>query len=130
MEPTQNGDENQEKAPSLPPRPVVPFTHRKDSQAPLTNGSQGLHLTPFSSEAVWDRRNRIRPKSPRVPFVGRTAAEPGTKRPAADAPHGKRRFLAFFRSRRKGRSRVINFILLPLAILLTAAALVYILKFL
>ncbi|MFZ4779184.1 MAG: hypothetical protein ACOYM3_27800 [Terrimicrobiaceae bacterium] len=110
----------------------MPITHRKDQPGPLTNSGQGLRLTPFSSEAVWDRRNRIRPKSPKIPFAAGDfgTAEPFTGDPAAEQHHGKRRLFAFFRSRRKGRYRIINFILLPLAILLTAAALVYILKFL
>ncbi len=133
MDARQNGDE-EEVSKKPPIRPVIPTTPRKEQPSPIKNSGQGLRLTPFSTEAVWDRRNRIMPKAPKIPFSpsggGFGVAGTGTKVPVPEKHHGRRRIFAFFRSRRKGRSRVINFILLPLAILLTAAALIYILKFL
>ena len=96
-------------------------------------GEPGLQLTPTSREPVWARRNRICPKSPKVPFVQppKTSEAPGMA-PGSTVPprHGsKRGIIAFFRSRRQGRSRILNFILLPIAIAIAFAAILILFKF-
>ncbi|TSA36143.1 MAG: hypothetical protein D4R65_02960 [Verrucomicrobiaceae bacterium] len=91
-----------------------------------------LHLVP--EEPVWERENRIRPKSPKIPFQEplKTEVTPGPD--PALLPKAKSRtghsLPHFFRSRRKGRYRVINFLVLPLAVLLTFLLIIVILKFL
>jgi hypothetical protein len=93
----------------------------------------GLQLTPTSREPVWARRNRICPKSPKVPFVQppRTIEAPGLASGTSIPPrHGSRRgIIAFFRSRRQGRSRILNYIVLPIAILLALALIFVLFKF-
>lgn len=91
-----------------------------------------LHLVP--EEQVWERENRIRPKAPKIPFQDplKTVVTPGPD--PSVLPHIKsragHRFLHFFRSRRKGRYRVINFIVLPIAVLLTFFLIFCMIKFL
>jgi len=92
----------------------------------------GLQLTP--TEPVWARRNRICPKSPKVPFETLPSMgheSPETSQSAAYVPQHQRRrgFIAFFRSRRKGSSRVLNFIILPIAALIALAVILLLLIF-
>jgi hypothetical protein len=93
----------------------------------------GLQLTPTSREPIWERRNRICPKSPKVPFEepSRTIEAPGSAPGTTFAPrHGSRRgLIAFFRSRRQGRTRVLNYIVLPIAVLLALALIFVLFKF-
>lgn len=93
-----------------------------------------LHLASTTKEPRWALRNRICPKSPKVPFdqPPRTTEAPGAPHPPDYVPrHVQRRgIIAFFRSRRKGRSRILNFILLPIAVLLAFLAILALFKFL
>lgn len=91
-----------------------------------------LHLVP--EEPVWERENRIRPKEPKAPFAHplQTKIPPG-KDPSFLPPARSRtghRFHHFFGSRRKGRYRIINFLVLPLAVLLTLLLILWMFKFL
>lgn len=91
-----------------------------------------LHLVP--EEPVWERENRIRPKEPKVPFRHplKTSVTPGPNPsflPKVKSRSGHR-FLHFFKSRRKGRYRVINFLVLPVAVFLAFLLVFWILKFL
>ncbi len=93
----------------------------------------GLHLNRKPNEAVFQRA--IPPSQPRTPFdsafSGDASLSPAGA-PIRPARHhrSRRGLLALLRSRRKGRQRVINFILLPLAVLAATAIVVWILKFL
>jgi len=94
--------------------------------------SPRLHLVP--EEPIWERGNRIRPKEPKIPFQEplKTSVPPGqdpSYSPAARSRTGHS-FLHFFRSRRKGRYRIINFLVLPLAVLLTFLLILWMMKFL
>ncbi|MEI8313359.1 MAG: hypothetical protein WCH98_21635 [Verrucomicrobiota bacterium] len=119
------------------PAAKVTLTPRKatmptGSREPVDDPS--LRLAPTNKEPVWARRNRICPKSPKVPFEQppRTVEAPGTQHPPEYVPrHAQRRgIIAFFRSRRKGRSRILNFILLPIAVVLAFLAILAMFKFL
>lgn len=89
----------------------------------------GLQLTPTSREPVWARRNRILPKSPRVPFEQppKQGEALGTSVPSRRG--SKRGIIAFFRSRRQGRSRILNYIVLPIAVLIALALIFVLFKF-
>jgi len=93
-----------------------------------------LRLAPTTKEPRWALRNRICPKSPKVPFEQppRTVEAPGATQPPDYVPRhvSRRGIIAFFRSRRKGRSRILNFILLPIAVVLAFLAILALFKFL
>ena len=91
-----------------------------------------LQLTPI--EPVWARRNRICPKSPKVPFESppsKGVDAPAASQSTAYVPHhhGRRGLVAFFRSRRKGSSRILNFIVLPIAVLIASTVILLLLIF-
>ncbi len=133
MDPKESGAAGEDSA-----RPgqaaKVPITPRKAAMPTFSENPEdpGLQLSPTSNEAVWERKNRIRPKSPKVPFdhSPKITGLHGTA-PKIAGLHGippkitplarhasKRGILAFFLSRRKGRSRVWNLILLPAAVVI------------
>jgi hypothetical protein len=154
MDPKESGAAGEDSA-----RPgqaaKVPITPRKAAM-PSAGGEPAdpsLQLSPTSDEAVWERKNRIRPKSPKVPFdhspktSGVYATAPKTAeshpiQPKVAGLHGippkitpvqrqkrKRGILAYFLSRRKGRSRVWNLILLPAAIAIASLAIFFLFRF-
>ena len=122
-----DGPEPASKVPLTPRKAAVPSASEEVADSGL------LHLSPTSNEAAWKRRNRIRPKSPKVPFDAPPKIADATGTPQKTAPlprHPARRgFLAFFRSRRKGRSRIWNLILLPAAALIAALVIFFLLKY-
>lgn len=134
MDGMESGAEREDSAKSEP-APRVAITPRKASM-PTGSGEiedVGLQLTPTSREPIWERRNRICPKSPKVPFEQppRTTDAPGLA-PGTTIPprHGSRRgLIAFFRSRRQGRARVLNYIVLPITVLLALALIFVLFKF-
>lgn len=110
----------------------IPITPRKSN---TTDDPAALQLHTVPEEAVWERENRIRPKEPKIPFGHplKTVSAPGLDRMAPLLPYksrSKHSLLRFFRSRRKGGYRIVNFLVLPIAVLLTAAVIVWLLKFL
>jgi len=134
MDPKESGAAGEDSA-RPGPAAKVPLTPRKAAMPTFsgeTNDS-GLQLSSTSNEAVWKRKNRIRPKSPKIPFdhPSRITEAPGSPQktisPARHAPG--RGLLAFFRSRRKGRSRVWNLILLPAAIVIAFLVIFFLFKF-
>jgi len=129
MEPPTSGEENIRQG--KPSGEKIAISPRKET---LVGGEPAprLHLAP--EEPIWERGNRIRPKAPKIPFHDplKTAGNPGpdpSVLPQVKSRAG-RRFLHFFRSRRKGRYRVINFIVLPIAVLLTFLVIFCMIKFL
>ena len=135
MDPKESGAAGEDSA-SSEPAAKVPLTPRK-AAVPSSSGEvadSGLRqLSPSRNEAVWDRKNRIRPKSPKIPFdhPPKIADATGTPQKTAPLPRhpARRGFLAFFRSRRKGRSRIWNLILLPAAALIAALVIFFLLKY-
>lgn len=120
--------------PSCAEPPKVPLAPRKAAMFPPGENipETGLHLTPTSNEPAWARRNRICPKSPKVPFGHQKNPESpsGTPAPADQTRRGSNRgLIAFFRNRQLGRSRILNFIFLPIAVLLAFAAILVLFKF-
>jgi len=126
MEPLPSGQENRAKG-----RPKITVVPRKENFA---DNDSALHLHVVPEEAIWERGNRIRPKAPRIPFQAplKTEVTPGPASARHPAAHGRtgHSIQRFFKSRRKGRYRVINFIVLPLAVLLAFLLILWILKFL
>jgi|GEM_PF-2842205 len=113
----------------------LPLAPRK-AAIPSCSGDVAEPERPLPSptnEPIWKRRNRIRPKSPRVPFdhpFKITGPSEIPQKATSSPRHGaKRGVLAFFLSRRKGRSRVLNFILLPVALLLAFLAIFFLFRF-
>ena len=92
-----------------------------------------INLPPLPQETHRAHEMRIRPKEPKTPFVREAAkiAEPqsGTTGILTGRKKHRRAFLSFFRSRRKGSYRIMNFIVLPIAFALTVAFIVWLLKF-
>ena len=134
METKESGAAGEESAKSEP-ADKVPITPRKAAR-PSPAGDiieSELQLTPTSNEAVWKRKNRIRPKSPKSPFdhPARPAGVPTIpQKITALRRHGpKRGLIGFFRSRRKGRYRILNFIVLPAAILIASLGILLLFKF-
>jgi hypothetical protein len=116
------------------PAAKVAITPRKASMPTGTEESldYGLQLTPI--EPAWTRRNRICPKAPKVPFEtppskGHEAQESSQSAAYVPRHHGRRGLISFFRSRRKGSSRVVNFIVLPIAVLIASAVIILLLIF-
>ena len=164
MDPKESGAAGEDSA-RPEPAAKVPLTPRKAAM-PSASGDAaepGLHLSPTSNEAAWERKNRIRPKSPKVPFdhspkitdlhgVQPKITELHGIQPKITELHGiqpkitelhgippkitsvprhepRRGLLAFFRSRRKGRSRVWNLILLPIAVVIAFLVIFFLFKF-
>ena len=135
MDPKESGAAGEDSA-RPEPAAIVRLTPRK-AAVPSTSGEvadSGLRqLSPSRNEAVWERKNRIRPKSPKIPFDHPPKIADATGTPQKTAPlsrHAARHgFLAFFRSRRKGRTRIWNLILLPAAVIIAALAIFFLFKF-
>jgi hypothetical protein len=135
MDPKESGAAGEDSA-RPEPAAKVPLTPRKAAM-PTSSGEladPGLQLSPTSKEAAWERKNRIRPKSPKIPFDHPskiTEAPPGIPQKSASLPrHVPRRgLLAFFLNRRKGRSRVWNLILLPAAVVIAFLVILFLFKF-
>ncbi|MEI6280238.1 MAG: hypothetical protein WCQ16_12785 [Verrucomicrobiae bacterium] len=73
--------------------------------------------------------NRIRPIEPRVPFEHPLTTVPADGSGELPGKHKRiHRFKYFFKSRRRGHHRVVTFIILPLAVLLTIVFIFVILK--
>ncbi len=125
MEPLPSGQEKTPKG-----RPKITIVPRKEHSS---DNDSALHLHVVPEEAIWERGNRIRPKEPKQPFHHplKTTVTPGhppsLSKTKDRAGHS---LIHFFRSRRKGRYRIINFIVLPLAVLLALLLIIMILKFL
>ena len=103
---------------------------RQHAVAPIRGRGQPLSA-PKQHTAL---ETRIRPNEPKVPF-GRPlktaiADGSGTLPARAEKHGGHHGFLGFFKSRHKGPQRIVTFLLLPLAILLTCALIFVILKIL
>lgn len=118
------------------PPAKVALTPRKAAMptaGAAAGGDAGLSLEKTGGEPIWKRRNRICPKSPKVPFETppRTTEAPGAPTTPGYVPRyvSRRGIMAFFRSRRKGRTRILNFILLPVAITLAFLAIYALFKF-
>lgn len=106
---------------------IVVSTQKKRLRDHVEGG--GLQLNRKPNEPLFQRA--IPPSQPRTPFDGAPPVEPsGAPARPARQHRSRRGLLALLRSRRKGRQRIINFILLPLAVLASAALVVWILKFL
>ena len=106
---------------------IVP---RKDAcapAAPRVDGEDGRETV--APEPPAGLGSRVHPTEPKVPFAHplKTAVADGPGEPL-EMPKGSRRFRGFFKSRRLGRHRIVIFILLPLAFLLTAALVYLLLK--
>ena len=154
MDPKESGAAGEDSA-SPEPAAKVPLTPRKAAM-PTSGGETaepGLRLSPTSNEAAWERKNRIRPKSPKVPFdhSPKITDLHGNQPKIADLHgihpkitelHGippkitalprhepKRGLFAFFRSRRKGRTRVWNLILLPAAVIVAFLVILLLFRF-
>ena len=154
MDPKKSGAAGEDSA-SSEPAAKVPLTPRKAAMPTSggDTGEPGLRLSPTSNEAAWERKNRIRPKSPKVPFehspkitdlhgIQPKISDVHGIHPKITELHGippkitpvlrhepKRGLLAFFRSRRKGRSRVWNLILLPIAVAIAFLVIFLLFKF-
>lgn len=135
MDPKESGAAGEDSARPEPAAAKVRLTPRK-AAVPSSSGEvadPGLQLSPTSNEAVWERKNRIRPKSPKVPFdhPPKIADATGTPQKTAPLPRhpARRGLLSFFRSRRRGRSRVWNLILLPAATVIASLLVFLLLKF-
>lgn len=103
------------------------------SSSPLTIGPR-LKLSKSVFEPVWHQRGTPS-DSPKVPLIKTPTGTRGTgtkqaTRLSERRESKKRGILAFFGNRRKGRSRVVNLILLPLAAVITTVAVLFLLKIL
>lgn len=87
-----------------------------------------------SKEAVWARRNRICPQTPKIPFdqPPRSIGTPNSSHNTSYQPRHshKRGLFAFFKSHRKGKTRILNFLLLPIAVLAVFLAILVLFIFL
>lgn len=123
-----------EPAKSEPPARVA-ITPRKATM-PTASGEthESGQLSLQAREAVWTRRNRICPQTPKIPFTQppKSIGTPdGAHHTTYQPRHSSRRGLfAFFQSRRKGKSRILNFLLLPVAVLAAFLAILALFKFL
>ena len=116
------------------PAAKVPLTPRKASMPTGMEAAVKSGLQLARSEPVWTRRNRICPKSPKVPFEhppskGHDAPEDSQSSAYVPRHRPRRGLTAFFRSRRKGSFRVVNFIVLPIAVLIASAVILRLLIF-
>ena len=132
---SKESDAGGEDSARTEPAAKVALTPRK---ATMPTGSKeavesGLRLSLARSEPIWTRRNRICPKSPKVPFEQppRTSEATETSQTPAYLPRheARRGIIAFFRSRRNGRTRVLNFIFVPIALLIVFLAIFVLFKF-
>lgn len=123
-------EKTNEASKPLPKGGIIVSVLKTRLRAPWEGG--GLHLGKLPGAAIFPRA--IPPAHPRIPFEDRSPVPRPAGEPVAPAPTRHRRsrhgWIALLRSRRKGRQRIINFILLPLAILATATIVVWIVKFL
>lgn len=112
-----------------PPKGGIVVSAQKKRLRNRVEGGE-LHLSRKPNEPLFQRA--IPPTQPRTPFDSAPPIEPSTAPASPSARHhrSRRGLLALLRSRRKGRQRVVNFILLPLAVLAATAIVVWILKFL
>lgn len=127
---TEEGSARPEAAAKVaitPRKALMPFSSGKSVEP-------GLQLSPTGNEAAWARKNRICPKSPKDPLLrpSRSIRAPEIPQKNTFLPqHGEKRgLLAFFQSRRKGRSRIWNFLLLPAAVLAASLVILVLFKFL
>jgi len=107
------------------------ITPRKDACAPAAlraDGEDGWEAT--APEPPAGLGSRVHPTEPKVPFAHplKTAVADGPGEPLEMPKGSSRRFRGFFKSRRLGRHRIVIFIVLPLAFLLTAAFVYLLLK--
>lgn len=123
-----------EPAINKPPVKVAITPRKATVPTPSGEKSESGHLSLQAREAPWTRRNRICPQTPKVPFdqPPRTIAIPQATPATAGRPQHppKRGLIAFFSSRRKGKARVLNFLLLPIAVLAAFLAILVLFKFL
>jgi len=108
----------------------IRITPRQDAIAPIWKG--GPRLT--APKQRTDLRKRTGPSEPKVPFKRplktAVAYESDKLLVPEEKPEIHPGVLEFFKSSHKGHQRIITFILLPLAILLTCAVIFVILKIL
>jgi hypothetical protein len=108
----------------------IRITPRQDAIAPIWKG--GPRLT--APKQHTSLRNRFCPSEPKVPFKRplktALADEAGELLAPEEKPESHHGVLEFFKDSHKGHQRIIMFLLLPLAILLTCAVIFVILKIL
>ncbi len=126
-----NPPENTSGSPSPIPPPkggiIFSASKKRASEGP---GDGGLRLTKKSAKQGALRSKRLPPPQPKIPFESQVVLgtpESHSAQFSTRKPH-HRGFFARFQSRRKGRHRIIAFILLPLAVLATAVFVIWLLR--
>ncbi len=106
---------------SLPREPKNPFEQPPAPGEPATG-------EPAPAAAL---RPRSFPRELKIPFKHPPAlGEPASAESLGHSPSKRRGLIGFFRSRHKGSSRVTNFIVLPIIVILVAVFIIALFKFL
>jgi len=111
----------------ITPRTAAVPTHAQPPEQP----EEQLHLEPAGPNPAWERMTRAEHKNPKAPFeLPSKKIEGQVPAGLPHHPHSRHGMLAFFRSRRRGQARVWNFVILPLLVVIVAAAIFALFKFL